>query len=308
MKKVFLIFNLILAILFLPGCSASSTVEIGSITKISASPNLKIFYFDIGQGDSELIITPSGKTILIDGGPDDKILSKLGAILPIGQKKIDTMILTHPHADHLEGLIPVLRRYEVGEIYYTGVLHTTNDFLIWLKLIKEKQITMHLVNKQNVVDYETDLKLNFLWPNKDLSSSAKTDVTDNALNPEYQKNNSSLNNTSIVFKMAYKNTSFLFVGDAEIPVEKELLKQNVDLKADVLKVGHHGSHSSTSEEFLTKVSPKIAVISVGKNNDFGHPHLRTLRRLERHNVKIYRTDQGGDVEIESNGVDKIIKK
>jgi len=307
MKKVFLILNLFLVIFFLSGCAISSTAKISSITKISALSNLKVFYFDVGQGDAELIITPNGKTILIDGGPDDKILSKLGATLPIGQKKIDTIILTHPHADHLEGLIPVLRRYEVGEIYYTGALHTTNDFITWLKIIKEKQITMHLVNKQTVVDYERDLKLNFFWPNKDLSSATKIDASDNNKNPEYQKNNSSLNNTSIVFKMVYKNTSFLFVGDAEIPVEEEFLKQIIDLKADALKVGHHGSHSSTSEEFLTKVAPKIAVISVGKNNDYDHPHLRTIRRLERHGVMIYRTDTDGDVKLESDG-ELIVKK
>ncbi len=304
-KKIFAIL-IFPALLFFSGCG--SLPPLAHLNTIASSANLRVIYFDVGQGDSALIITPKGKTILIDGGPDDKVLSRLGEALPVGQKKIDTMILTHPHADHLDGLVSVLKRYEVGEVYYTGVIHTTSSFLEWLKLIKEKKIPMKIINKIEDVAIDS-ATLHFLYPNRNLSFSTSTASGGDWRGQESknQKTNSNLNNTSIVFKLVYGRTSFLFMGDAEIPVEKELLMVGVDLKADILKVGHHGSHSSTSEEFLSAVGPEYAVISAGKNNDFGHPHLRTLRRLERHNVKIFRTDEDGSVEFASNG-EKIIKK
>ncbi|MEK9182952.1 MAG: ComEC/Rec2 family competence protein [Patescibacteria group bacterium] len=274
--------------------------------KISANPifssseiatsSLRVIFFAVGQGDSTLIITPQDKTILVDGGPDDKVLSKLGKYLPLNQKKIDYMILTHPHADHLDGLVSVLKKYDVGEIYYSGVAHTTYAFMEWLKLIKEENIVMKIIDKPQVLELDSRVKLDFLYPNKDLSEIEIKGQEES----KYGKNNN-LNNVSILFKLIYGKTKFLFTGDAETPVEKELLKTQADLRADVLKVAHHGSHSSTGDKFLAAVQPKMAVISSGTGNDFGHPHLRTLRRLERYGVKIYRTDELGDVEMKSDG-------
>lgn len=312
-KNRFFIFFFIFLFFFISGCSNSvpSLPPIPHLTEPPVSSELRVFFLDVGQGDAELIITPKGKTILVDGGPGDNVLSKLGDILPIGQKKIDTVILTHPHADHLEGLIPVLKRYAVGEIYYSGAIHTTDEFLIWLKLIKEKNIPLRLVDKQLVVEYEKGIKLDFLYPNKDLSASS---LPNSELQENKSQKSNNLNNISIVFKLVYGQTSFLFMGDAERPVEKELIgecvgdRQSCSLQADVLKVGHHGSHSSTSEEFLKVVKPQIAVIEVGQDNDFGHPHLITLRRLERHNIKICRTDELGNIEIKSDGKNILIKK
>lgn len=279
--------------MILVGVGCAPAKQLAGLTQVQPSKNLQVNFFDVGQGDAALIITPGGKTILVDGGPGDTVLSKLGQALPLGQKKIDTMILTHPHADHLEGLIPVLKRYAVGEVYYTGATHTTSEFFEWLTLVKNKNIPMRIIKKPEVVELDSGVKLSFLYPDGDL--------TKDFVPPQAPGEKDNLNNTSIVFKLTYNQTSFLFMGDAEVPVEERLLKNKVDLKADVLKAGHHGSHSSTSEEFLNAVKPRMAILSAGRNNDYGHPHLRTLRRLERHNIQIYRTDTMGDIKLVSDG-------
>ncbi len=296
-KRLFLIPAFLFLILTLAGCAPAKQLD--SLTQVQPSKNLQVNFFDVGQGDAALIITPGGKTILVDGGPGDAVLSKIGQALPMGQKKIDVMILTHPHADHMEGLIPVLKRYTIGEVYYTGATHTTDEFLEWLTLIKNKNIPMHIIKTPEVVEMDNGVKLSFLYPDTDLTS-----VNDSPLaKGETQRgSDDSLNNTSIVFKLIYNQTSFLFVGDAETPVEDRLLENKADLEADVLKVGHHGSHSSTGEEFLNAVRSQTAIISVGRDNDYGHPHLRTLRRLERHSIQIYRTDEMGDIKLVSDGV------
>lgn len=288
-KKI-LSWVLVAAFLFLVGYLKSPQNSVQKVeTPTATQNNLRVIFLDVGQGDASLVITPEGQTILVDGGPDDKILSQLGKFLPLSQKKIDVVILTHPHADHLDGLVEVLRRYEVGEVYYSGFLHTTGSFLEWLKMINDKNIQLVIVKEKKEIKIG-EVGLEFLYPNHDFSGLSLK---------EAPKNN--LNNTSVVFRLNYKQTQFLFVGDVEIPVEQELVGGQVDLSATVLKVGHHGSNSSTSEEFLNLVSPQYAVISVGVGNDFGHPHLRTLRRLERHGIKFLRTDEDGNIEIISDG-------
>lgn len=273
-----------------------------------SSAKLRVVFFDVGQGDAALIITPQGQAILVDGGEGEKVLAKLGNHLPFYQKKIDIMILSHPHADHLEGLVAVLRKYQVGQIYYSGVPHTTPAFFEWLRLIKEEEIPMQIIKGRRTIKLDSGVELKFLYPDHDLTredgegnfspparGGDQEGVGEESESPE----GDSLNNTSIVFKLIYDQTSFLFTGDAETPVEEELLSS--PLQSTVLKVAHHGSHSSTSEEFLRAVQPQIAIISVGRDNDFGHPHRRTLRRLERFGSRIYRTDQDSDVIIDSDG-------
>lgn len=255
--------------------------------------------FDVGQGDAIFITTPSGKTILVDGGPDDKVIDRLGRVLLFFKKDIDIMILTHPHADHVTGLVSVLNHYNIKEIYYTGVVHTSNVFIEWLKLIKEKQISMRIIDHKETLDFGDGARIEFLYPDH-----AFSDVGETAEEKQGQSKNN-LNNTSIVFKFVYGRTQFLFMGDAETPVEETLIASGEDLRADVLKVGHHGSHSSTSEEFLKAVAPRYSIISCGLNNDYGHPHLSTLKKFERSGIHVYRTDTKGDTTIVSDG-EKII--
>lgn len=252
----------------------------------AGSTNLKVHFFDVGQGDSILIRTPYEQNIIIDGGPDDTVLEKLGTSLPFYDNKIDLMILTHPHSDHVVGLVGILKRYEVEKILYTGVLHTTDDYLEFLKIIKEKSVSLEIVNNRQDINLGKDLILEILTPSEDYTN----------------KKVENLNNTSIIARLVYKNKSFLFTGDAEAEQEEKILVQGYDLRSDVLKVCHHGSSTSSIKEFLKAVSPEIAVIMCGEDNRFGHPSGRVIKRLERAGVEnIFRTDMDGDVVVESDG-------
>lgn len=247
--------------------------------------NLQVDFFDVGQGDAILIRTPNNKKILIDGGPDNTVLNHLGESLDFFDNQIDVMILTHPHADHVVGLVEVVKRYDIKQVYYTGVVHTTSDYLEWLAEIQAQQIPLAIVEAPFNLQVEDDLVLEFLYPQ---TSFLQTRVDE-------------LNNTSIVNRLVYQEIEFLLMGDAEVEVEQELLSAQVDLSADVLKVGHHGSSSSSLEEFLLAVDPQYSVIMCGTDNEFGHPHLITLKRLERLGIKILRTDLDGTISFISDG-------
>jgi competence protein ComEC len=269
---------------------AAILIGVSFFQSFGESKGLEVNFFDVGQGDAILIKTPEHQRILIDGGPDNKVVTKLGEHLPFYVKEIDLVIMTHPHADHLTGLIEVLKRYRVKKVLSTGVLHTTNEYISWLEEIKKQNIPMEIAKAGQTITFGDKTKIEILNPAEDF-------VGEEA---------SSLNNTSIVFKLIFDKTSFLFTGDAEKEVEDKLIS-SADLKADVLKVAHHGSKNSTSQEFLDKVKPKIAVISVGKDNKFGHPSRLTLEKLDKAGVEIFRTDKDGDVKIVSDGTKIEIK-
>lgn len=250
---------------------------------------LHIYYLNVGQGDSILINTPYGQNILIDGGPDNSVINELGKVMPFWDKTIDMMILTHPHADHIVGLVEVLRRYQVKQVYYTGVVYSTAEFLEWLQEIQTQKIPLFIVKEHSTVTLGDDLKLEFLYPLEDLSGKKVSDV----------------NNSSIVARLIYKNQKFLFTGDLQEEGESEMVAEERELlSSTILKVGHHGSSTSTSDAFLAAVSPVTGIIPCGLDNKFGHPHLRTVKRLERSNVEILRTDQLGTISIASDG-DKV---
>jgi len=248
---------------------------------------LEVDFLDVGQGDSILIKTPQGDDILIDGGPDASVLDGLGRNLPFYDRDIELMILTHPHSDHVAGLVEVLKRYEVKKVLYTGALHTSPDYLEWLKIIKEKNIPMEIVKAGDRFQFGTSLYLDILYPFEELT------------NQKFKE----LNDSSIVSRLVYGQTSFLLMGDASVKIEEQLIKSELSgqLKSDVLKVGHHGSHYSSSLEFLEVVKPDYAVIQVGEDNKFGHPHLGTLRKLENLGINIFRTDLDGEIKIKSDG-------
>jgi len=252
----------------------------------SAPRNLEVDFLDVGQGDAILIKTPGGQNVLIDGGPDKTVIKRIGENLSWWDKQIDLMILTHPHDDHVTGLVEVLKRYRVKRILYTGATHNAPNYLSWLKTVRDKKIPLTIIDKEQIIDLGEKVKLAVLYPNQSLLNKTLSD----------------LNDSSIIIKLICGQTKFLLTGDAGLPVEKALLESGADLSAEVLKVGHHGSEYSTSQEFLEKIRPKTAVISVGRDNDFGHPNLRIIKRLERAGAEIYRTDLNGTVKAMSDGV------
>ncbi|OGF26869.1 hypothetical protein A2303_02560 [Candidatus Falkowbacteria bacterium RIFOXYB2_FULL_47_14] len=246
---------------------------------------LEVDFLDVGQGDSTLIKTPAGQNILLDGGPDNAVIKRLSENLPWWDRTIDLMILTHPHDDHVNGFNDILKRYDVKKIIYTGVMHDSPGYLNWLEFARDDKVPLLIIDRPQKVRLGGDCYIEFLYPRE----SVLGETVDN------------LNNSSIVFRLVYANTVFLFMGDAETEVEKELLDKDVDLSADILKTGHHGSDTSSSEEFLAAVSPETAVIQVGADNDFGHPSRRILKRLERIGTTVYRTDLHGTIRFLSDG-------
>lgn len=252
---------------------------------------IKVSFLDVGQGDSILIQTPQNQNILIDGGPDDMVIHGLSKNLSWWDRTIDLLILTHPHDDHVTGLNDVLKRYQVKKIAYTGVIHNSPNYIAWLKSVQAKKIPMFIINQPRKIILNEDCVLDVIYP------------TNGLLNKEIDN----VNNSSIVVKLNYKDVKFLFTGDVEEIVEEKLLADSADLKSHVLKIAHHGSDTSSIDDFLKKVDPDVAVISVGKDNKFGHPNGRTLNKLERLGVKIFRTDQDREINLVSDGV-KIFKE
>src|SRR3989339_430363 len=210
---------------------------------LADSSSLEVSFLNVGQGDAILIETPEGQNILIDGGPDKKVIDCLSEEFPFWDRTIDLMILTHPHDDHVRGLIDVLQRYNVKKVLYTGAEDGAAAYNAWKNLIKELAIPLVIIDRPQIVNLGKNCFLDILYP----------------------------------------RTSFL---------GKEEKK---DLRADILKIGHHGSNNASSEYFLQIISPKEAVIQVGAENDFGHPTLRILRRLEKMNISIFRNDKDGTV-------------
>lgn len=241
---------------------------------------LHLYFLNVGQGDAIFLRTPAGTTILVDGGPEKKVLDELGAVLPFFAKTIDYVFLTHPDRDHIEGLLSVLRRYRIGQVIFTGTL--SENFLSrrFLEIIREKNIPVRLARADNDIALPDGIKLDILFPLEfEIQTTEKT------------------NNTSIIMKIIYGEHEILLTGDAEAAEEEILLAHGVDLAADMLKVAHHGSKTSSTENFLRAVSPKSCVILVGRYNSYHHPHPSILKRLSQHCREIFRTDTNGRLEF-----------
>ena len=245
--------------------------------------NLEFYVFNIGQGDSILIRTPSRYNILIDGGPDNGVVYKLGKYLPFYDRQIDLMVLTHPHADHLVGLIEVLKRYQVKNIFLTGVAYDSADYQFWLSEIIAKNVKTEIINQPKRLALSDGVELIVLYPDENF----------------FDQPVKNLNNSSVVIKLIYQNVSIMMPGDLEI--EESLVAKNFDLSAAILKAGHHGSANANGWEFLKAVNPDYAVISAGIDNKFGHPHQLTLERLKDLEIEILRTDWQGDIYFVSDG-------
>ena len=242
---------------------------------------LKIVFFDVGQGNSVFIEAPNKNQILIDGGPGSQILNKLGQAMPFFDRDIDALVLTHPDADHLNGLIDVLKKYKVDKIIEPCVVDSSAAYGEWNKLIEEKKIYKTCAKFGQKIKLDKGVELNILYPLQSLEGASLKNTND----------------ASIAAKLFYGENKILLVGDAEEKTEYQLINSGVDLKSQILQVGHHGSKSSTSENFLKAVNPEIAIIQVGKNNRYGHPAQEVLGRLKNISAKIFRTDLDGDIEF-----------
>ncbi len=246
---------------------------------------LTVWVFDIGQGDAIFIDGPE-KQILIDGGPNTQVLEKLPQVMLPWDKSIDAVVVTHPHADHLLGLVPVLERYKVGEIFESGQGYGTPEFFEFGKLAPGQRV----INAGDVIDLGSGATLTTLWPRVPYEGEVITDPNDG----------------SVVFLLEYGETSMLLTGDAGIKEEQDWIMSSLP-HVDVLKVGHHGSRTSTSSELLESITPDVGIISVGKDNDHGLPDEDVLERLSSFGVTIYRTDVHKDVRMWTNGGEPQIK-
>jgi beta-lactamase superfamily II metal-dependent hydrolase len=239
-----------------------------------------VYFLNVGQGDATLIKTNQGRYILIDGGPNNKVVSLLDNIIPMWQRRLDLVILTHPHADHATGLLSVLDQYQVSEFWYTGTTYDSETFPALMAKVTNQQIPVQLANQGDVYN-SSATQLKVLFP---------ADERPTAKDP---------NETSIVNLLTYKNFSILFTGDASSNNEKTYSPHVPDV--DIVKIPHHGSASASSQVLIEKADSEIGVISVGAKNSFGHPNSEVVGRYETSGAKLYRTDQHGTVEIITDG-------
>jgi competence protein ComEC len=252
--------------------------------QIQARGKLQVVFFSVGQGDSSLVRLPTGEDILIDGGPNNNVLEKLGRSLPFFDRKIELVIVTHPHADHIFGLIEVLERYEVDKVLMTGAENSTDFFEEFLRILEEKNIPVEMADRGDKINFGNVL-MEILWPVNGIEV------------PDAEKK---FNDNSIVFNLKYGGNNFLFTGDATCEAEEEIIKlgsiwANSETGFEVLKVPHHGSKTSSCENFLAELKPDAAIISVGKDNKYNLPAAGTVKRLEDFARELFRTDENGDI-------------
>ncbi len=243
--------------------------------------NLHLNVLDVGQGDSILITTPLNLRILVDGGPDLSLLERLGDELPFFDRRIDLLILTHSDSDHVTALPEVLRRYNVSRVLLSGTAPTASRYSAFLDAMAASGTEVIFADAEHDLDLGEGIVLDVLWPITSL------------LSEEMKKPN----NASVVAKLTWNDHSLLLTGDIEKQVEQELLRHGTDLSADYLKVPHHGSKTSSSTGFLLAVDPDLALISVGRENTFGHPHPDVLSRYERLGIEVRRTDVEGGISL-----------
>ena len=249
---------------------------------------LKVAFLDVGQGDAIFIEAPNGNQILVDGGPNKAVLRGLSKQMPFYDRTIDAVILTHPHLDHYAGFNEVIKKYKVSLEIDSGTKNKGAGFVEFENLIKGKKIKRLYAKRGMRVNLDKNLYLDILLP---------------AVNGE----NLSEHDGMLVSRLVYKNNSFLLAGDMEDNLENFLLGLGDSLKSNVLKVGHHGSKTSTSEKFLGRVNPDLAVISAGQGNKYGHPHKEVTGRLARFEIQTLRTDEKGTIVLKSDG-EKILAR
>ena len=257
------------------------------IYSFSFGGELKVIFFDIGQGDSIFIETPSHKQILIDGGPNNVVLERLSHVMSFYDRDIDLIIETHADADHITGLIPVLEKYNVGNIVASPIKGETNifnDLDLHLEEEKNNGANVYVGKVGDEIDFQDGTIIKILYPSKNIS--AKTDT----------------NEASVSVLLNYGDKNFLFTGDLPTKKENYLLSSGL-LPNDitVYKAGHHGSKTSSGEQLLSYIKPYYSVISAGRDNKYGHPNMETIERLKKYSKVIFSTIDFGSIEFVTDG-------
>lgn len=284
-----------------------------------AADTTSLYFFNIGQGDAEMI-EKGDYQILIDGGPDNKILERLGSAMPLTDRKIEAVILTHPHADHLAGLIQVLDRYQVEKIYLSGMVHTSNQYLDFLDQIKSKNVQTVVPEAGETLAPFADATLTFFWPGTKSKGQTSCDADNSDASIKYSGGDKecidNLNNTSEVVRFCFFDECALYLGDLQNDGQSEMLEKlgNNEIKSQILKIAHHGSSNGTNEIMMDKVRPEYAVISVGADNKYGHPHTTILELLSNYKLpsgnspKILRTDRDGTIHFTLSPSETILSR
>lgn len=249
---------------------------------LTADATATVHFLDVGQGDSEFIELPDGKTVLIDASTRSAGANVVSYVEDLGYDAINIVIATHPHEDHIGGLPDVIDAFDIGQIYMSNGVTTTKIFETLMDKVSKNMIPVDVIEAGELLMSGVGYELTCVGPMGD----------------EYDN----LNDYSIVTRLDIGSSSFLFTGDCESDCEQEMIDAGMDLDVDILKVGHHGSSTSTSEKFLEAVTPAIAVISCGANNDYGHPHEEILQKLEAIGCDTLRTDENGTITITTDGV------
>lgn len=257
---------------------------------------LRIFFLDVGQGDAALVITPNNKTMLIDAGDVTEFYDYGEEVYKFLKKlninKIDVVLISHPHKDHIGGMAYVLSKIKVEKFYDPGFPYPSETYLQLLELVNEKKISYKIAREGVEINIDPSVEIQVLYPPRVLIFDSPND-------------------NSVVLRVKYKNIAVLFTGDIEKNAEYEIVKKYKNkpdrIVANILKVPHHGSWTSSTPNFITLVMPEVAIISCGRNNRFGHPHRSVIQRYKNYGVEILRTDKDGTIEIEIDGEDYKIK-
>ena len=241
-----------------------------------------IHYIDVGQGDC-ILIQVNNKNLLIDSGPSSNRKDLLNYLEKLDIKKFDYIIATHPHEDHIGNMDTIIKRYNIGSFYSPKVITSSTTFENMISALVDKNLKINVLKKGvKGIDLGKNTEIEVFSPLENISSD-------------------NLNDYSPIIKITFLDNSFLFTGDAEISTEDTVLSENNNLNCDILKVGHHGSSTSTSPDFLISANPSVAIISVGKNNSYGHPTSETLSILNSYNIRTIRTDINGSIIAISDG-------
>jgi competence protein ComEC len=274
-----LFFGFLLSLTLLTGCQQRRVVS----PALQPPPKgvLQVSFLDVGQGDAALVLFPNGKTMLVDGGPPESANALMSKLRQLKVARIDYLVASHPHSDHIGGFVKVLGAFPVGEVWDSGFAYDSPVYLDYLRTVKRKGAKFRNIERGYRAEPAPGCRIEVFAPSK----------------PFLRGTHSDANNASIVMRLHFGKVRVLFTGDIEKEGRARLYRQGADLRAEVLKVSHHGSHNGTDMALLSRVRPRIAIISCGRGNPYGHPHKEALQALQRAGVTVYRTDFHGDITL-----------